>query len=190
MALSDTGLRRPILLTAQGIALLASLLLIGCGQITQTESGSQSGSQSATQSATQAASQTATTTSTDHNTATNGCPSKQIPVDGGNFRPAVTATYTLDQGAVQPISVARGQGLEIHLAPTAQWSLTLSDADHTLESLAPEGWYDAPLDACVWRFAASNAGVARLDFRGLVLCQPNLHCKAALEAAAFAVTTH
>jgi hypothetical protein len=127
---------------------------------------------------------------TTYDASAKGCPSKQIPVDGGAFHPAVSTTYTLDQGAAQPVTIAQGQGLEIHLIPTVHWSLTISDPNHTLDGLAPAGWYDASLDACVWRFATSGAGVARLTFKGTILCQPNLHCKAALEEAAFEVTAH
>jgi hypothetical protein len=96
-------------------------------------------------------------------------------------------SYRLDQGAAQPVGLSSGQRLEIHLSPTSHWTLALSDPNHVLASAPPEGWYDPTTSACVWRFVASGAGVAQLAFKGLVLCPPNVHCKAALEQAAFAV---
>jgi hypothetical protein len=159
------------------LALGFGLLLAGCGQVTHAGNTSLTATQDATQSQ-----------STGGGATANGCPSKQIPVDSGVFHPAVTATYTLDQGAAQPVTLTQGQGLEIYLDPTVQWSLTLTDPAHALDGLTPAGWYDASLGACAWRFTASTAGTAHLAFKGPILCPPNIRCTAVLEQAAFDVT--
>jgi hypothetical protein len=105
------------------------------------------------------------------------------------FVPAVTVTQDVD--SAQPITLARGQHLEISLTPGVQWRLTSSDPDHALAAASAEGWYDASVSACIWRFTAVSNGTAQLSFSGLVLCQPpNLHCLAATETATFAVVVH
>jgi hypothetical protein len=166
------------------LALGFSLLLAGCGQITRLGSASPPAMQSATQSATQSP-------SAGNGATANGCPTKQLPAPGGVFHPDVIVTSSEDLGAMQPIALTQGQRLEIRLDPTIQWSLTNADPAHVLQSSAPEGWYDATSNACVWRFVAVSAGSAQLTFGGLVLCRPaNVHCVAATERATFAVTVH
>ena len=163
------------------LALGFGILLAGCGQVTHAGSTSLTATPSATQSATKSPSA--------RNSATaNGCPSKQLPVDGGIFRPDVTITSSQDLGAAQSFALTQGQRLEIHLESTVQWSLTTTDPAHVLDSMTPAGWYDASLNACVWRFTAIGAGTDHLAFRGPVLCPPNIRCTAVLEQVAFDVT--
>jgi hypothetical protein len=172
--------RERLLTTRRGwlaLALGFGLLFAGCGQVTRVGSASLTATPSATQSQ-----------STGNSATANGCPSKQIPVDRGVFRPDVTVTYSQDLGAAQPVALTHGQSLEIHLDPTVQWSPTITDPDRVLAGLTPAGWYDASPNACVWRFAAVSAGAAHLAFGGLVLCSPNIRCKAVLEQAEFDVT--
>jgi hypothetical protein len=167
----------PLMFSVMSVLLLALALLAGCGQVTHAGGTSQSATSSATQSQ-----------STGNSAAANGCPSKQLPVDGGVFRPDVTTTYNQDMGAAQPIALTHGQRLEIHLDPTVQWSLTITDPAHVVDGLTPAGWYDASLNACVWRFAVVGAGGAHLVFGGPIMCRPNIHCTAVLERVAFDVT--
>jgi hypothetical protein len=167
------------------LALGVVLLLGGCGQVTHAGSASLTATQAATPATTPATTQAQ---STGNSTLANGCPSKQIPVDSGLFRPDVTVTYSQDQGVAQPVALTHGQRLEIQLSPNVQWSLTVADPNRVLEGMTPEGWYDASVNACLWRFAAISAGSVYLSFRGSILCLSNLHCTAVSEQAAFEVT--
>jgi hypothetical protein len=173
--------RRDILPVVPGVALSVAFLLAGCGQVTQSRMVDQTSTQTSRPVATHSP-------AIGNEASATGCPSKQIPVDGGAFHADVTVTYTLDQGAAQSITLTRGQGLEIRLSAANQWSLTITDPTHILASTPAEGWYDPPANACVWRFIAINSGHAHLTFKGLVLCPSNIRCIAALELAAFDVT--
>jgi hypothetical protein len=180
--LNNVHLRwRHILRIVPGVTLSVVFLLAGCGQVTQSRMVDQTSTQTSTPVANRSP-------AIGNDATANGCPSKQIPVDGGVFHADVTVTYTLDQGSAQPVTLSHGQHLEIHLDPLVQWGLTITDADHILQSSIPTGWYDASSKTCVWRFIVGSAGVAHLAFKGLVLCQPSIRCKAALEQAAFDVT--
>lgn len=174
-------LQQVLLLTIRrgwlALALGFGLLLAGCGQVTHAGSTSLTATQSAIQSP-----------SAGNGATANGCPSKQLPADGGIFRPDVTITSSQDLGATQSFALTQGQRLEIHLDPTTQWNLTTTDPAHVLDSMTPAGWYDASLNACVWRFTAVGAGTDHLAFRGPVLCPPNIRCTAVLEQVAFDVT--
>jgi hypothetical protein len=146
--------------------------LAGCGQATQAGSGRTASSP---------------TTTFGHDAASNGCPAKQIPIDGA-FQAAVTTRYTLGQQPPSAVELAVGQGWEIHLPPTVTWTWMLTDPNPALETVAPAGWYDMSLDACVWRFAATGAGSAQLHFSGPLLCQSGVRCTGPLEVITFSVS--
>lgn len=176
---SDRVARRSASLLLMPALMLAVSLLAGCAQVTRSGNAGQTQTQSPTPSP-----------STRDSMVMNGCPSKLLPADRGVFHPDVTVTYSLDQGAAQPVALTHGQVLEIHLIPNVQWGLTITDTDHALQGSTPAGWYDTSANACAWRFAANTAGAAHLAFKGPVLCPPNIHCTAVLEQAAFDVTVH
>jgi hypothetical protein len=157
------------------------LLLAGCGHVTRLGSARPQATQSVMPSVTQSP-------SVGNGATANGCPTKQLPVTGGVFHPDVIVTSSQDLGAAQSVSLTRGQRLEIRLDPTTQWSLTSADPAHVLQGSATEGWFDASLSACMWRFTAINAGVAHLTFHGVILCRPNIRCTAVFDEAAFVVT--
>ena len=154
--------------------LLIGGLLGGCGQTTQTGSGEASSS---------------ATTTFGHDAASNGCPAKQIPIDSA-FHAAVTTRYTLGQAPPAPVALDTGQGWEMQLPPTVKWTWTLTDPSTALESLAPAGWYDASLDACVWRFAGVGTGVAQVRFSGPLLCQSGVRCTGPVEVVTISVSIH
>jgi hypothetical protein len=157
------------------ILLLALVLVLAaCGQVTTVEVGSPSS--------------TATSTALAQNgtPAANGCPAKQVPADGATFSPDVTVTQ--DATSPQPIALSRGQRLEIRLDPQTQWKLSATDPNGALSVQPPEGWYDASLHACIWRFAARNPGSAHLLLSGLVTCEPHPPCTAAVDTIEFDVT--
>jgi hypothetical protein len=173
----------PLIARRGWLTLGLGLLLASCGQVTYSGSANFTTTRAATPAPTQSQ-------STGGSATAYGCPSRQLPVDGGVFHPDVIVVYTLDQGAAQLVTLTHGQHLEIRLGPANQWSLTITDPSHILASTSSEGWYDLSANACVWRFTATSAGEAHLAFKGLFLCPPKVHCKAALDLAAFDVTAH
>jgi hypothetical protein len=90
--------------------------------------------------------------------------------------------------AAQPIALAQGQRLEIRLAPSFTWELSVSDPGHILAGANPEGWYDAGLQACVWRFTAQGAGSAQLTFSGAAVCPYLKLCPSVEQTIAYGVT--
>ena len=177
MSLHATSKPRWMVLLHASCALVAGLLLVSCGQVSRAELASP------TTPATAPAAQ-----STRGNVVAVGCPVQRAPSDANSFHPDVTITSSQDLGAAQPVALTQGQRLEIHLESTVQWSLTTTGPAHVLDSMTPAGWYDASLNACVWRFTAVGAGTDHLAFRGPVLCPPNIRCTAVLEQVAFDVT--
>jgi hypothetical protein len=173
------GLQRLHGLKAPCVSAVIGFLLVSCGQATGAESNHPPTT----------APPTLVPTSVRTGAEPNGCLSQQIPSDAGAFHPDTIVTYTQDLGAPQPVALTPGQRVEIHLSPGAVWNLTIADPTHILASTPSEGWYNPSANACVWRFTAVGAGGARLAFKGLILCPPNTHCTAALEQAAFDVTT-
>lgn len=159
------------------LALATLFLFVGCGQIAR---GALSGAL-ATATTSSGASATAAAASL------TGCPVKEAPPDAAALAPDVTVTHEID--STQPVMLARGQHLEVRLAPGMQWRIARNDPSHVLAPASAEGWYDPSANVCVWRFAAVNSGRALLAFDGLIPCRPaNLHCVAATDRVTFAVT--
>ncbi len=148
--------------TLIALTLLASLaLLAACGR---TTSGDLNTAPTATTVATRAT----------FGATANGCFTPQAPADAGSFTPDVVVTQQTT--ASSSISLTKGQRLELRLTPTVRWGLTLSDPDHTLASAPVQGWYDASVGACVWRFSAVGAGQAELNFDGTSVCPKGGAC--------------
>jgi hypothetical protein len=108
--------------------------------------------------------------------ALNGCPEQRIPVDSGG-NPFVVTTFDADH----PVTVSVGKTIEIQLRATTRWGLQKQDSGNILGDLAPEGYFNAALKACVWRYAVQSAGTARLTFTGSPVCAPGVQCPAIAE---------
>jgi hypothetical protein len=117
---------------------------------------------------------TASVTNTTPNTSINGCPIKQPPSN--------TAAHPADVVVGPPssmheqVTVQQGRTLEIRLRPQFRWSLSTQDRAHSLTSAQPNGWYDASLQVCVWRFTAVASGTADLTYTGTAVCQGGAPC--------------
>jgi hypothetical protein len=122
--------------------------------------------------------------------ALNGCPVSQPSADAAAFVPDVTVSGAGGEaeGPGQPVTLARGQRLEIRLSPGVRWNLAVTDPSHVLALVNPEGWYSPQLKACVWRFTAVAAGSAQLAFDGSFVCLPHSQCVTTEIAQAYDVT--
>ena len=106
--------------------------------------------------------------------ALNGCPVKQAPSNAT----APTDAVVVKQSATmeQHVSASQGQALVVQLRPELRWTLNIQDPNHTLAPSQPNGWYDAGLNACVWRFVVVARGTATLTFGGAAICQGGTIC--------------
>jgi hypothetical protein len=170
-------LRSLDLLTLLAITVLVPLLA-GCGAAPMSGTVTTSGSPAPT------------ATVVKYNSATpQGCPSGQSPIDAASFTPDVIVTQDARAaGTAQPVVLAPGQRLEIRLQPMFTWELKMSGAGNALAVTGPQGWYDASLKMCVWRFTAAGAGKATLAFDGDVVCPPLKLCPSMEQSVAYRVT--
>lgn len=107
--------------------------------------------------------------------ALNGCPVKQAPANAALASNAVVVKQT---GAMeQQVTVTQGQLLAIQFAPAFRWTLSVQDPNHTLAPGRPNGWYDAGLNACVWRFTVVAQGTAVLTYSGVAICHVGSVCQ-------------
>jgi hypothetical protein len=127
--------------------------------------------------------------------AINGCAAAQAPAEAATFKANVIVSQSAQgtqgtQGtdAAQPIALAQGQRLEIRLAPSFTWELSVSDPGHILAGANPEGWYDASVQACIWRFTAQGAGSAQLTFAGAAVCPYLKLCPSVEQTITYGVT--
>jgi hypothetical protein len=114
-----------------------------------------------------------------------GCPAAQSPAG-----PAPVSTVVLTQADDQAPSrtLALGQTLEIRLSTGVRWHVLVDDPSHALTPASSQGWYDAALGACVWRFLASGVGSVTLVVNGVIICQSTKpSCATAAEVLRFSV---
>ena len=115
----------------------------------------------------------------------NGCPAQQPPASAAN-PPDVVATAGVACGATA--SLCACQVLEVRLAANLRWSLTVQDPAGALAPAAPNGWFDAALQSCVWRFTGQATGAANLAYNGRAICKPGAICTNFVILESFAVT--
>jgi hypothetical protein len=178
------------------LALALALLVAGCGQAgaangvtggTRAQSSPASGATAT--ATTKGAAPRATTSGQKFGGDETGCPSTQAPADAAAFTPDVIVSQPLQAtGAPQPVTLARGQRLEVRLQPTYSWQLTMADPTAILAGASPQGWYDSAVRACIWRFTARGTGSARLTFVGAAVCPPLQPCPSVEQAVIYAVT--
>jgi hypothetical protein len=125
-----------------------------------------------------------TTTATASTLAQNGCPAKQPPANADTQQVDVVAP----QASAQPVTLRRGQVVEIQLSPTHRWSTPVGDSAHLLTALAGNGWFSQRVGRCVWRYTATTAGTTTLTFTGAALCAPGGPCAALAVAAEYKLT--
>ncbi len=116
----------------------------------------------------------------------NGCPSQQPPPGAANPTDVVVSSGGGANGLA--VSLRAGQTLEVRLAATVHWGLQIKDTAHILTASTPNGWYDASLKACVWRFTATGAGSAALIYGGSLVCAPHSQCATIAEAQDYTIT--
>ena len=121
------------------------------------------------------------------NTGLNGCPSESPPATAGT-KADVVVTFTGAEG--QTVTLNKGQTLEVRLPAAMRWSMSIQGNANVLTPSAANGWYDASLDNCVWRFVAANQGNATLSFGGVAVCKPNTECPAIAVAQDYEITVH
>jgi hypothetical protein len=140
--------------------------------------------------ATRSQAPTSTATSAKINsTMPSDCLSGQSPTDAASFKPDVIVSQNSDAaGVAQSITLAQGQRLEIRLQSMFNWVLMISGTSNALAITGPQGWYNASLKMCVWRFTAIDAGEVRLDFEGTIVCPPLKLCPSIEESATYQVT--
>lgn len=127
------------------------------------------------------------TTAASGNAGLNGCPTESPPADAGT-KADVVVTFTGAEG--QTVTLTKGQTLEVRLPAAMRWSLSTQGAANVLTPSATNGWYDAGLDNCVWRFVAANQGNATLAFGGVAVCKPKTECPAIAVAQDYDITVH
>jgi hypothetical protein len=179
LCITQRQLRSLDLLTLLVIMVLVSLLT-GCGSAPIHGAGVTRGSPAPAPTTTQAKF---------NSTVPSGCPSAQPPADAASFKPDVIVSQDAQvAGKAQPIVLAQGQRLEIRLQSMFNWELMMSGASSALAVTGPQGWYDANLNVCVWRFTAVGSGEANLTFDGVIVCPPLKLCPSVEESAAYRVT--
>lgn len=164
--------------TVLGGMLLLSLLT-ACGASASSPLGADHSTttRGASASAATTAPATAATGATASKTVTailNGCPVKQEPANAAIPTGAVVVQQST--AMEQQVTARQGQALVVHLKPELRWTLNVQDPSHALLASTPNGWYDAGLNACVWRFSVVSQGTATLTFSGTVICQPGTVC--------------
>jgi len=175
------------------VALALVLLVAGCGQagaangVTGGTLAQSSPASRAT--ATKGAAPRPTTSRQKFGGDETGCPATQAPADAAAFTPDVIVSQPSQAtGAPQPVTLARGQRLEVRLLPTYSWQLSMADPTAILAEVNPPGWYDSAVRACIWRFTARGTGSARLTFAGAAVCPPLQPCPSVEQTVIYAVT--
>ena len=120
--------------------------------------------------------------------ALNGCPVQSAPASASTKPVDVILTDTNGAIAAQPTSVNVGQTLEVRLAASVRWALSLQDPQHVVTSAESEGWYDAAQQLCIWRFTAATPGSAALVYAGGLVCAPGSQCPTIAKAEEFDIT--
>lgn len=117
----------------------------------------------------------------------NGC---QVQAAGGLLKvPDVKATQDTTTQP-QPISLTKGQVLEIRLPATIRWSLNPTDVSSILNAESAQSLYEASDSSCMWQFTAKASGAIELDFSGGLVCSPGEACPAVARLTSFAVTVN
>ncbi len=66
----------------------------------------------------------------------------------------------------ETITCRRGEPVELRLPAAMQWGMTVSDPDHILAPVAPQGEPDGAGQSRVWRFDTVAQGTATVLFSG------------------------
>jgi|GEM_PF-1421926 len=117
----------------------------------------------------------------------NGCPSQQPPPNAA-AHPADVVVSAGGGADGLVVSLRMGQTLEVRLSATVRWGLQMQGAATILTASTPNGWYDAILKACVWRFTATGAGSATLIYGGGLVCAPHSQCPTIAAVQDYTVT--
>jgi hypothetical protein len=163
------------------LALLFLSLLAGCGAVSSPSSSNGGASNSGAL----AASSTATTGASGSSTR-NGCPSQQAPAAASSAADVTVKQAGGESG--KSVTLRKGQTLEILLPATYHWRLGTSNLGGTLTDVEPEGWYDAAMQSCAWRFTGASVGTIPLDFGATPLCDPGKMCPALAFDVSYSVT--
>ncbi len=159
---------------------LGLLMLAACAPGGSRTAGNTSPGQASPTASVQR-SPTATATSSPSATpgsqALNGCSTASPPADAQ--KPADVVVTLKGTGNEQPVTLNKGQTLEVRLLATARWHMNVQNSSSALGTQEAIGWYNASLKSCIWRFTAVGAGTATLVFTGIIICPPKDQCPVA-----------
>ena len=130
---------------------------------------------------------TSTPPETPGSAALNGCPTQLAPSDAAS-KPADVVANESAGASGQPVTLKVGQILAVRLSAAKRWGLSLQNSGQILQADTAEGWYDAMLHDCIWRFTARSAGSVALVYAGGPVCADNTKCPNFVEAQEFDVT--
>jgi hypothetical protein len=123
----------------------------------------------------------------------NGCGAQQAPANAGTRGDVIVhgggGQYAVGQAA-PTTSLRKGQTLEVQLPAGFHWTLMKPSANTVLTAAANNGWYDASLQSCIWRFTAAAIGSASLQYAGRQVCAPGAKCPTFLVEEEFHVAVH
>lgn len=88
------------------------------------------------------------------------------------------ASVMVSQQHASTVAVKVGQTVGVDLAATYHWTANLSDPDHALTPIDPQGKLDMTSHTCDWRFMATSPGKVTLSFIGITQCEPPRMCPA------------
>jgi hypothetical protein len=194
------GLMRSLtrLLPCSTLALAFVLLVAACGQSSVSNEAVINGAAATPPAATATAMAAAAGTPASPSIASGqkatsrgveGCSTALAPADAAAFTPDVVVSQTAQEtSAPQPVTLARGQRLEIRLSPADSWELSATGMSSILVAVNPQGWYDGGARACIWRFTAQGAGSAQLTFVGAAVCPFLRLCPSVEQTVTYAVT--
>ncbi len=154
-------------------AIMSALLLAACGRTVNAGNGDAGAS--------------ATATATAVASTLNGCPGKQA---SSSPLPAASTVVTQVSGNPTRVTLNIDQTVEVRLPANFRWGGGPNDPNHILSATADEGWFDATLHTCIWRYTATKAGSAALTFSGTFLCEASKPCPAIATVAEYDVTAH
>jgi hypothetical protein len=88
------------------------------------------------------------------------------------------------------VTLQKGQTLVVQLPAAFHWTLAPYVTNSILTPDDHNGWYDASLRACIWRFVAATSGSATLDYAGRQVCAPGAKCPTVIVNEEIDITVH
>jgi hypothetical protein len=103
---------------------------------------------------------------------TTGCPNQTVVTT----QPPAAAVVLGNSQSNSTVSVKKGDTVQVDLSFGHLWDETTGDSQSLLTEQQPAGYALMPSHACVWRFVATNTGMAHLAFTGRPICKEREAC--------------